>query len=387
MPRPPSGPRRIDSSGTWYAVKTVKGKRRYVSLQTKLKSEAMRRWPTAQAELERLCNPPTFARGRLVPIATTDASGELVEALEWTDNLTRDEYLIDAANPTAMTWSKAQAIAEKRFKRRRGKEVSRSWRYNLSNALRHLAASNPLELTPTDIREMVQSMEEQGYKDSTIAIRASAIGGVIDSLIKGGYTPDDYTNPVDRIDTAAVSIHHHYKAKPEDYQLTKSSGPHSPVAATDLSLLPGIVPVPDPFTFYLNVIIFTGARINEALKGDYSEPGWLKISAAIAKNKASVREIPLPPFLLARRKLEDTMSDDCFRTHFNRLRPHDQLTPHSFRHGWKSAARMAGADEITAERLLGHAVGKMNSVYGVYPREVLIREAERVWQVIRCWSE
>lgn len=367
MPRPPSGPRRIDSSGTWYAVKTFKGKRRYLSLQTKLKSEAMRRWPEAQAALEEDTRPPKFARGQLLPVTYYDpVAGSSERVTEWSDNLTNEDYLVDAANTTELTWSKAQAIAEKRFLRRRGKTVSKSWRYNLTNALRHLAVEYPLQTAPKDIRLMVDRMESLGYADTTIAIRTSAVGGVIDALIKGGYTEDDYTNPVDKVDTAAISTNHHHKATPEDYRSIGQFYDED---------------------FYLAVIVFTGCRINEALKGDYSEQGWLKIGKDIAKNKASIREIPLPPQIVQRLKHEDSISDDAFRTRFNRIRPHDRLTPHSFRHGWKSAARLAGAEEITAERLLGHAVGKMNSVYGVFPREVLLREAQRVWGTIESWLD
>jgi len=364
MPRPPQGPRRIDSSGTWYAVKSYKGKRHYISLGTKLKSEALRRWPSAQAQLEASVRPPKYARGGLASIYTQGPSGELVEGLEWTDNLTRDEYLIDAEdNHSLITWAKAEEIAAKRFTRRRGKTPSRSWRYNLSNALRHLDCKYPLQTTPKDIRLMVERMESLDYADTTIAIRTSAIGGVLDSLIKGGYAADTFSNPVDKVDTAAISTNHHYKAQPEDYKAIAGYLEED---------------------YYLAVIVYTGCRINEALKGDYSEEGWLKITKDIAKNKASIREIPLPPHIQQLTRPEP-VSDDCFRERFNKLRPHDQLTPHSFRHGWKTAARLAGAEEVTAERLLGHAVGAMNAVYGVYPRATLLRQAEKVWGVVDGW--
>ena len=52
MPRAARGPRRIDSTGIWYAVKVVRGKRYTISLKTKIRSEALRKWPAAQADLE-----------------------------------------------------------------------------------------------------------------------------------------------------------------------------------------------------------------------------------------------------------------------------------------------------------------------------------------------
>ena len=63
------------------------------------------------------------------------------------------------------------------------------------------------------------------------------------------------------------------------------------------------------------------------------------------------------------------------------------ITAHSFRHGYKTAARLAADDELTIERLLGHAAGsQMSLVYGQYPPELLKREAEKVWKVLDQWT-
>ena len=74
-----------------------------------------------------------------------------------------------------------------------------------------------------------------------------------------------------------------------------------------------------------------------------------------------------------------------FRRWFNKRKPNPDLTPHSYRHGFKSAARVATADELTVERLLGHTIPKMLLVYGEYPKDVLQREAVKVQAVIREW--
>ena len=50
MPRAAQGPRIIDSTGIYYAVRMFKGKKRFQSLQTRNKAEAMRRWPAAMQE-------------------------------------------------------------------------------------------------------------------------------------------------------------------------------------------------------------------------------------------------------------------------------------------------------------------------------------------------
>ena len=72
MPRQASGPRRIDSSGTYYAVRVVQGKRHTISLKTKIKSIAHTRWPAAQAELIRLSEGWKPAEGQLLPITYYD---------------------------------------------------------------------------------------------------------------------------------------------------------------------------------------------------------------------------------------------------------------------------------------------------------------------------
>ena len=367
-PRPSSGPRRIDQSGTWYAVKVINGKRQLISLGTKLKSEAMRRWPAAQAELEALAAPPKFKRGSAVTITEWDPdTGKSIEREEWVENLVRDDQLVDEED-SALTWAQAEDIAAKRYQRRKGTPVSRSWRYNIKNALRHLNVRYPLSVKPSDVRQMVDRMEEQGYKATTIAQRSSVLSGVIDALIKGGYTEDDHINPFDRVDTAAVGTSHFYKPTPEDYSLIWSRRKEmTPEAQITLDLL-----------------IITGARVGEILNGTYRDaclviketPDWRP------KNRASQRVVPLPSDYK-----HPGIHVDAFRRQFNKIRGDSPITPHSFRHGFKTAAREAKADELTVERLLGHTIGKMAMTYGEYPIELLKEEANKVRTVVNRWRD
>ena len=172
MPRAAKGPRRIDQTGTWYAVKVIRGVRKTISLQTKIKSEALRRWPAAQARLEELAEPLRLPRGGQTLITEWDPETGLSEQVwEWNENLVRDEYLYDEEDSSLITWAKAEEIAARRYLRRRGREVSRSWRYQILNAKRHLNVRYPLDTKPKDIREMINGMESQDYKASTIAQR------------------------------------------------------------------------------------------------------------------------------------------------------------------------------------------------------------------------
>ena len=116
MPRPPAGPVRIDSTGTWYARKQINGKRHLISLKTKVKSEAHKRWPEAQAELERMAQPvpgdPEAPHLYLDPDTGKERGPSLGQGG-------------DGAKDERITWSDAENIA-KRYQRR--KEVSRHTR-------------------------------------------------------------------------------------------------------------------------------------------------------------------------------------------------------------------------------------------------------------------
>ena len=123
MPRAARGPRRIDSTGIWYAVKVVRGKRHTISLKTKIRSEALRKWPAAQARLEELAEPWRLPRGGQTLITEWDPETGLSEQVwEWNENLVRDEYLYDEEDSSLITWAKAEEIAARRYLRRRGKK-------------------------------------------------------------------------------------------------------------------------------------------------------------------------------------------------------------------------------------------------------------------------
>ncbi len=368
MPRQASGPRRIDQSGTWYACKMIDGKRQSISLKTKIKSEAHRLWPAAQAQLEALASPTKLPIGGQSTITEWDEEGRPLQTWDWNPSLSQTT---EAEDTDAITWAKAIEVADRRFQRRRGKPVSKSTKYAISYGIRHLAVKYPLDIKPADVRRMVDEMEAHNYKATTIAQRTSALSGVIDALIRGGYTEDNYTNPFSRVDTAAVSTATYYKPEPSDYQYMWSRrGELTPEQRRTLQIL-----------------MFTGARVNEVIKGTYKNDDYLYIPKDIAKNRASIRTVPLP---FNQESCGICSSEDQFRTGFNKIRPPKkegpQMTPHSFRHGFKTAARTAAADELTIERWLGHTVGsQISQRYGEYPIELLEKEGPKVWRVIEEW--
>ena len=385
MPRPAAGPVRIDSTGTWYARKQINGKRHVISLRTKVKSEAHKRWPAAQAELERMTQvvpgDPDAPHLYLDP----DTGKEYWGPSPW------DKECVTTDQDERITWVDAEDIAAKRYQRKKGKEVSRSWHYNVKNALTQLALSQrkdkgrdpssfvyPLDLTTKDVRRLVDSMEERGLAATTIAQRCSVLSGLIDALIKGGYTDDDYTNPFSRVDTAAISTNHHHTAQPDQYALMWER-------AKELK---------PEFRQMLWVLMHTGCRISEVHKARYegtgtSRVGWVLIEDRddySPKNKSSVREVPFPPSPVEA-GIDGAMTADTFRRWFNKIRPNTKLVLHNFRHGYKSAAREAGADWYQATRLMGHTASRMDTVYGEDRRTPLVNEASKIWGVIEKWMK
>lgn len=360
MPKPAAGPRRIDSTGTWYAVKMIKGKRHFISLKTKNRTEAMRLWPAAQAELEALANPVPGDPYAPHFVLDPDTGTGRWEPSPW------DPPESPLQGPTGVTWDEAIEVAAKRRQRRSGRPVSDSWRDAIKQGLRYLD-KQPEDLTVADVRLMVLRMEERGFKDTTIAQRCAAVSGVLTALIKTGTCPD-LLNPFERVDTAASPQEHHTTASPEDYR----------------QIWQGLEGLEVDVAVAIKVMIYSGARISEVLNASYAE-GWMQIMQTptfTPKNRTSKRVIPLPSHITA--PLTSRTAGNL-RMHFKRIAP-EGITPHSLRHGFKTAARIAGADELVVERLLGHTAGsKMSLTYGEYPRELLLREAEKVWRVLDSW--
>ena len=281
------------------------------------------------------------------------------------------------------SWDEAIQIARRR-RERRSKGVSDSWSRGVLNALQQLPCYPdvyPLEVKPSHIREMVRRMEERGYKNSTIAQRSSLISGLIDAVIKSGIgcENDDavFTNPFTLVDTAGVSEESFFKPDPIHYRQCWLIRETLPVDVKNL----------------LELLIFTGVRIGEAINAPIvrdknTGQRWLDIKQLPngwrPKNRASVRSVPIPDWIDVSSLPPNTSK---FRRHFdskvrNKVELLKPLTAHSWRHGYKTSSRIARAEELTTERLLGHAISKMAMVYGEYPRELLLSEARKTWTVI-----
>ena len=116
----------------------------------------------------------------------------------------------------------------------------------------------------------------------------------------------------------------------------------------------------------------------------------MQVAVGIAKNKSSVRTIPLPPKVL--KLLNQSPFEKGWGTASQiniRLRSiNPELTTHSFRHGITDLGRSNQVDPAHIEALLGHrlSISQMSNVYGQgYDPEVLRKALSSVWKKIDSW--
>jgi integrase len=387
MARNPEGPRQLKQGGQWYACKLINGKRRCISLGTRVKAEAWKKWPAAQAELEALAHPQPGLAGEPHLVWDVESNTAKWEPSPWDPEEQGQLGLI--------TWAQAIQIQAKRFERRNGRAPSRSWFEAVAQATK-LCDKQPEQWTPQDCRQYMDRLESLGQKATTVSQRAALLSGLFTGLIKSGTLPS-LINPWSLVDYGAVSNNHHSTASPEQMRLLWDLRDHLPYGSR----------------FVLEVLMYSGARVGEVTNGDYSEAGWLalwKRKDWAPKNSTSEREVPIPEWIQASYKLGGSSlpTAQVFRRHLNKVKKQSDLrndssdlrndssdlggiittnvTPHSLRHSFKTAARVAAADELTIETLMGHAAGsRMSRTYGRYPRELLVREAEKVWAVLDSW--
>ena len=116
----------------------------------------------------------------------------------------------------------------------------------------------------------------------------------------------------------------------------------------------------------------------------------MQVAVGTAKNKASVRTIPLPP------KVVELLQQFSFEKSWGtasqinvRLKSiNPELTTHSFRHGLTDLGRSNQVDPAHIEALLGHrlSISQMSNVYGQgYDPEVLRKAISSTWTKIDSW--
>ena len=126
-------------------------------------------------------------------------------------------------------------------------------------------------------------MQDSGLSGLTINSKCSLLSGLVSKCMKSGLLDGMSMNPFDAADYSAGEADHIYTAVEKDYR--------------DLSvLLPQLL---DRQLIPVLIQVYCGTRISEVRKRkreDFNlELGTMQIALGTAKNKASVRTIPLPP--------------------------------------------------------------------------------------------
>ena len=389
MGRRKQGPRRLKPDGPYYAVLHVLpkdrpqvGKVRLIrSLKTHDHTEALRRYGGVLRDLEQelndLISPQTLkTRVEALRGDTQLSHIELTEVIVGKidpDNQTHEAVYksISTNQPLPITWEESLALWEKSANRTRTQAVAPStvWKYN--QAVKHFEpyCAYPYLLTKTIIREFLQAYEED-YVETTVAARYRYLRAVFQVLIENDKV--DIPNHFDAVKyTASVPLERQrrpftddeiciaYKHHPEIYHMI-TTGLR---AGEYFSRLP--------------------QDINGQILRVDKQPS---VENWRPKTLSSVRSLAVPTgFTLL--KDQHMIQSNISRVGVDwRKYVTDPTAPvHSARHTYITLARRVGMDSSVLTALTGHA-SKENSrvaqAYGLFPDEVLIREAQKVWDLV-----
>lgn len=405
MPRRHVGPRVLDKTGTFYAVlRLPDGRRLTTSLRTKDKLTAHMRWPAAFKALQEATQGVSQSlspRYRPHPDELYEV-WDSMEALE--PRLVPARALFEpeelAASGAQLSWSEAVEIARDRWKKRKGVLPSKSWEAGARAAERLFdPVACPLALVPADIRRVMEAMRIEGKSAGTIQQRMATASGIIDALVREGHadSPKDYSNPFKAVDvTAPANAITSYKTPTREHywrlgEILKEERPG----------------VSGRAALFVAALAFSGMRLEELRsrrpgEGDISsqpeeEASWISVypikdsdkndnrKSFSLKNSYSSRDVPIPEWLAGR--LVNGYPAPSQAAISKITKEIDAgLVNHSWRHGYKTAAREAMADQTAIEVILGHSVGsKMEQVYGEWPRPPLLRAARPTWKVLESW--
>ena len=340
------------------------------------KQEGATRWRDAKEfssllELSDVLDPQTAAELYTGKRAQDDVSGAFLD--ENTEALA--QALLSRQVPAS--WNDLIREVERIRRRKNLSPFSASWHRNVGIAIKQC----PFELaeaTPAAIREWIDQMQDSGLTGRTINSKCSLLSGLVSKCMKSGLLRDLSMNPFDGADYRAGEANHIYTAIERDYR--------------DLSLL--LPKLLDRQLIPVLIQVYCGTRISEVRNRSIEdfdlESGTMKVTVGTAKNKASVRTIPLPPKVVE--LLKQFTFERCWGTASQiniRLKSiNPELTTHSFRNGLIDLGRRYQVEPAHIEALLGHrlSISQMSNVYGQgYDPEVLRRALIPVWKKIDSW--
>jgi integrase len=342
----------------------------------KAKQEGETRWRDAKEfsrllELSEALDPETTAQQYTGKRAQDDVSGAFLD--ENTEALAQALF----KREVPATWNDLIREVERIRTRKNLSPFSASWHRNVGIAIKQC----PFELaeaTPQAIREWIDQMQDSGLSGLTINSKCSLLSGLVAKCMKSGLLRGMAVNPFDAADYSAGEASHIYTAIERDYR--------------DLSLL--LPKLLDRQLIPVLIQVYCGTRISEVRnrrREDFDlERGTMQVAVGTAKNKASVRTIPLPPKVLELLKQFPFEKGWGTASQINiRLKSiNPELTTHSFRHGITDLGRSNQVDPAHIEALLGHrlSISQMSNVYGQgYDPEVLRKALSSVWKKIDSW--
>ena len=273
-----------------------------------------------------------------------------------------------------VVWNDLIREVERIRRRKNQSPLSASWHRNVGIALKQC----PFELaeaTPEAIRKWIDQMQDSGLSGLTINSKCSLLSSLVSKCMRSGLLQGMTMNPFDAADYSAGEADHIYTALEQDYR--------------DLSgLLPKLL---DRQLIPVLIQVYCGTRISEVRnrkREDFDlERGTMQVALGTAKNKASVRTIPLPQRVVELLKQFPFEKGWGTASQINlRLKSlNPELTTRSFRHGITDLGRSNHVDPAHVEALLGHrlSISQMSNVYGRgYDPEVLRSALRPVWEQI-----
>ena len=299
--------------------------------------------------------------------------GEMLADGTWVE---RETTWLEIAEPEELLrtdWKDLLREAVAVRKRSEGKDFSDSWYTNNELAIRDCPFKLD-EASPKAIRKWIESMgpSGKGYRGRTVEMRCGALNNLINVSIKSGLL-EEFSNPFEKVSFTNKSTKHIYTASEEDYKRMKAVLETAPTG-TRLLLL---------------IQMYGGTRVSEVQKREPKdfdlEAGTMTIAAGTGKNKSSERTVPLPSWLCEEIKAWGFQRSWPVTTGVNQRlsQVKQELTTHSFRHGFIRLSRELGCEPMAIEAFIGHRLPGMQATYGSgFSVTALAKAAAPIWERI-----
>lgn len=393
MGRRRRGPRQLKPGGPFCAVLHVPqnlrdrvGKVRLIrSLQTADHSEALKRYGEAlrrlEKELEGLSSPQTLRShteaSREAEVRTGDAPLTAVELTEIqlgsfnpqdsTHRIVYEAHL--SGQPTPITWSEAIDVWIKESNRSRAEPLAEGTIHKYREAVKFFEPyAQPHEVTKQIIRQFLEDHEED-YSPNTVSNRKSWLGAIFQALVQTDKV--SISNPFRDVKYTAVTRIEDQKRPFTDEEIRVIHKHHPEIY---LMLLTGLRPG-EYFSRYDDDLNGRILRIDKQPSRNWRP-----------KTHSSYRDVPVPEgFTIFNHKTLVQSQISFVGRQLRKDIEDPTATPHSARHTFYTLSRRAECNDAVIEAITGHAKKEGSRVaqkYGLFPDEVLIREASKVWNLV-----